>query len=167
MTARKPKPTRGRRREGTLERLERVTQRPTGGRDLDVWREAISGLDDFLAKLDRTAADMDTRGPLAADLARRLRWHSRRLRRKVTDGAPRLDLLLAIGAGLDYANARREIDDDTCRRRGAILSRARYFAAVRKIERRGERPTFERIAEDVGVSVPALRKFRKANLERV
>jgi hypothetical protein len=167
MTARKPKPTRGRRREGTLERLERVTQRPTGGRDLDVWREAISGLDDFVAKLDRTAADMDTRGPLAADLARRLRWHSRRLRRKIADGAPRLDLLVAIAAGLDYANARHEIDDDARRRRGAILSRARYFEAVRGIERRGERPTFERIAEHVGVTVPALRKWRKKNLERV
>jgi len=167
MTARKPKPTHGRRREGTLERLERVDARPTRGRDLDVWRDAISGLDDFVAKLDRAAAEMETRGPLAFDLARRLRWHSRRLRRKIADGAPRLDLLVAIAAGLDYANARHEIADDARRRPDAIITRARYFAVVREIERGEQRATLERIAERLGVSVPALRKFRNANLERL
>lgn len=141
-----------RRREGTLS--ERDWRSLDGD---EFFSPELADLADFFDKADALAAAMWGRGDLAHRRALRLRVGVSKLR----SARPSLEMVLydAIATALVYAALLGEQRDDARPDPRRRITRAAYFKARR------EHRTQERMAEALGVSVQALRKWRAANIE--
>lgn len=171
-----------RRREGTLQRVELT---PADG---EAWSEALASISTggrrtlegtLQAAMELADEQMRQAAPLRAGVARNLRNYvigarailarapDRRLiprqleeleaERFPWDARDMINVGLRIG--LLLADLRAELADDSRSDRRRRITRAAYFKAKR------EHGTQERIAEHLGVSVQALRKWRAANLD--
>jgi lambda repressor-like predicted transcriptional regulator len=155
-------------RERSLERVRQPSNLRELHRHQDIHEGAIKSLEDFQHKAVIVAAKLEKRGSLSRDLARQLRWLTKRLQKSMDAGTPRMDLYLALGAGLAFGAAQTELRDlaPPENRGRKIETPEHYHAAVRELESSGVKPTSERIAGCLNVTPEAVRKWRKRHLAR-
>ncbi len=169
------------RREGTLERIEIPTDREVPSNlhpaRQHIDRRSLNGLNDFFEKAEAAAAELYQRGPLIKidgeidNLgtlfqmdAKRLRWLIKRLRKSIDAGTPRMDLYMALGAGMALVTAWQHLDGLAPPDKRWRITTKRHFDTINELQQSGKKTTQQNIADQLGVSPQKLRAWMKKNL---
>lgn len=169
------------RREGTLERIEIPTDREVPSKlhllKHRIDRRSLNGLNDFFEKAEAAAAELHQRGPLIKsdgeidDLgtlfqmdAKRLRWLIKRLRKSIDAGTPRMDLYMALGAGMALVTAWQHLDGLAPPDKRWRITTKLYFDTITELQQSGKKITQQNIADQLDVSPQKLRAWIRKHL---